>query len=63
MPRLEGQLWGFASAVARNRGLSFDAVRATQAGMFQGADGVDVGLADAVASPREAFSALLTELG
>ena len=53
----------FVETVARNRGLTFDAVRATQAGMFQGADGVDVGLADAVMSPREAFSALLNELG
>ncbi len=53
----------FVETVARNRGLTFDAVRDTQAGMFQGADGVDVGLADAVTSPREAFSALLDELG
>lgn len=52
----------FASTVARNRGLSVDAVRAMQAGTFAGSQGVAVGLADAVQAPDEAFASLLESL-
>ena len=53
----------FVSTVARNRKLSVQAVRDTQAATFLGQAGVDVGFADAVASPDEAFLSLLNELG
>lgn len=53
----------FVKTVARNRGLSVKAVRATQATTFLGADGVEIGFADAVQAPDEAFRSLLAELG
>jgi ClpP class serine protease len=52
----------FVATVARNRGISAAAVRATKAACFEGELGVAAGLADAVASPDEAFSALLADL-
>jgi ClpP class serine protease len=52
----------FVATVARNRGLTPDQVRATQAGTFLGAAGVDIGFADAVMAPDEAFGALLASL-
>ncbi|KAA6180834.1 S49 family peptidase [Pseudomonas veronii] len=53
----------FVKTVARNRGLSVKAVRATQATTFLGAAGVEIGFADAVQAPDEAFRSLLAELG
>ena len=53
----------FVRTVARNRGLTPEAVRATQADYYLGAAGVEAGLADAVMAPDEAFRALLAELG
>ena len=53
----------FVGTVSRNRRLSADLVRGTEAGVFQGAAGVSLGLADAVESPDAAFLALLDELG
>lgn len=53
----------FVDTVARNRGITAAAVRATQATTFMGADGVRVGFADDVMSPAEAFQSLLDELG
>lgn len=52
----------FVSTVARNRGISSARVRATQAGTYLGAEGVQVGFADAVAAPDEAFRALVESL-
>lgn len=52
----------FVSTVARNRGLKPAAVRETQAGTFLGQAGVDVGFADAVMAPDEAFRALIKSL-
>lgn len=52
----------FVSTVARNRNLSADAVRATQAACYMGEEGMRVGLADAVMAPDAAFLALLDEL-
>ena len=43
----------FATKVARNRGLSVAAVLDTEAEIFMGAEGVDVGLVDEVASEDE----------
>lgn len=48
----------FVNTVARQRGLSADAVRATQADTFRGQSAVDLGLADRVATTDQ----LITEL-
>jgi signal peptide peptidase SppA len=53
----------FVETVARNRNLSADVVRKTQATTFLGAAGVEIGFADAVMAPDEAFRSLLKELG
>lgn len=53
----------FVNTVARNRNLSADVVRKTQATTFLGAAGVEIGFADAVMAPDEAFRSLLAELG
>lgn len=53
----------FATTVARHRGLSVDAVLATEARCYEGprgtAEAVTLGLADAVLSPDQAFAALV----
>ncbi len=52
----------FAGAVARNRGLSVEAVLGTEARVYMGPDAVEAGLVDAVASEDEVvkeFAALL----
>ena len=48
----------FVEMVGRNRNLSKARVRATEAGLYMGAEGIEAGLADVVMSPQEAFSAL-----
>jgi signal peptide peptidase SppA len=53
----------FVKTVARNRDLKTAEVRDTEAGTFLGAAGVDIGFADDVMSPDEAFLSLLDELG
>lgn len=52
----------FVQTVARNREIDAAAVRATQAGTFLGAAGVEKKLADMVAAPDQAFRALLKTL-
>lgn len=52
----------FVSTVARNRNISADVVRDTQAACFMGANGVSRGLADAVMAPDAALLALLDQL-
>ncbi|MGN6589289.1 MAG: S49 family peptidase [Sphingomicrobium sp.] len=52
----------FVETVARNRNLSVETVRKTQATTFLGAAGVEIGFADAVMAPDEAFKSLLAEL-
>jgi ClpP class serine protease len=52
----------FHETVARNRGLSVAAVRAQQGDYYLGAQGVSLGLADAVMSPDEAMTALFAQL-
>ncbi|ENF2693928.1 S49 family peptidase [Escherichia coli] len=51
----------FIETVARNRGISADAVRALEARTLRADEGVQAGLADDVMSPDEAFSFLLKE--
>lgn len=52
----------FDATVARNRGMKVSKVFDTQAGTFMGKAGLDVGFADEVMAPDEAFRALLDEL-
>jgi ClpP class serine protease len=52
----------FVDTVARNMGLPASKVKATQAGTFLGARGVDMGLAHAVAAPDAAFRSLIEQL-
>jgi signal peptide peptidase SppA len=52
----------FVSTVARNRNLSPDKVRSTEAGCFLGASGLEQGLVDAVMAPDAAFLSLLETL-
>lgn len=52
----------FAETVARNRNLSVEAVRGTEAATYQGENGVKAGLADQVMAPDAAFRALIAEL-
>lgn len=52
----------FVSTVARNRNISADVVRDTQAATYMGPAGVSMGLADEVLAPDEAFMALLEEI-
>ena len=53
----------FDRTVARNRGMRQKAVFDTQAGVFLGGKGVEIGFADAVMAPDEAFRVLLKTLG
>jgi len=52
----------FVETISRNRNLSSAKLRATEAACYMGADGVAIGLADAVMPPDAAFRALLKEL-
>ncbi|UPG89277.1 S49 family peptidase [Luteibacter aegosomaticola] len=52
----------FVGTVARNRGMSAEKVRGTQAVTYMGEKGVAMGLADVVAAPDAAFRSLLAEL-
>ncbi len=52
----------FVDTVARNRGLTADAVRATEARLFFGEDAVGAGLADEVGTLRDALAALAVTL-
>jgi ClpP class serine protease len=53
----------FDATVARNRDMKVSDVFKTQAGTFMGGKGVDVGFADKVMAPDQAFRAVLKELG
>lgn len=48
----------FVAKVDRGRGIGEDAIRGTEAGCFAGQEAKELGLADAVMSPREAFMAI-----
>lgn len=51
----------FVDAVARYRGISSDAVRATEAGVFFGQKGVDIGLADRIETPQAAIDRIFAQ--
>lgn len=48
----------FVAKVDRGRGIGEDVIRGTEAGCFAGHEAQELGLADAVMSPREAFAAI-----
>ena len=50
----------FCRVVAANRGMTLEAVAATEAGIYRGQDAVSAGLADAIATPEEALAAMST---
>jgi signal peptide peptidase SppA len=52
----------FVATVARNRGMSAAAVKATEARVFLGADAVKIGIVDEVCPPDVSFRQLLTEI-
>ena len=52
----------FVSTVAKNRGLTPEAVRATEAGLFFGENAVAAGLADGVAGFEQTLQALEAEV-
>ena len=52
----------FVGTVAKNRGMTEQAVRATEASLFFGTNAVKVGLADQVGTLRDALSSLTTRL-
>jgi signal peptide peptidase SppA len=52
----------FATAVAQNRGMSAAAVRKTEAAIFLGESGVEIGLADAVGSMDDAVGMLASAI-
>lgn len=60
--RIDGLYNEFVNSVARNRGLSPEVVRGTEALTYTGQEGVDIGLADAVQAPREALAAFIAEM-
>lgn len=52
----------FVNAVARNRNLSSEAVRGTEARCLSAKESLSLGMVDAVASPQEALSAFVADL-
>lgn len=63
--RLQGEVDGlydlFVETVARNRNLSTDAVRKTEAGAFRGQNAIDIGLADKLAPARFSIEKIIEE--
>lgn len=53
----------FVATVARNRNLTAESVRATEAATYRAEQGVKLGLADAVMAPDAAFRDLISRLG
>ncbi|MDC9591312.1 S49 family peptidase, partial [Xenorhabdus sp. XENO-10] len=53
----------FVRTVSRNRGLSEEQIRKTQAACYLADEGVQTGLADEVASPDVAFQTLMKDSG
>ena len=60
--RLDGMWQKFISVVAINRGMSEQAVRDTQARVYQADDAVKIGLVDAVMSPQDAIASFRAEI-
>jgi signal peptide peptidase SppA len=60
--RLDGMWQKFISVVAINRGMSEQAVRDTQARVYQADEAVKIGLVDAVMSPQDAIASFRAEV-
>lgn len=60
--RLDGMWQKFISVVSVNRGMSEQAVRGTQARVYQADDAVKIGLVDAVMSPQDAIASFRAEV-
>ena len=60
--RLDGMWQKFISVVAVNRGMSEQAVRDTQARVYQADEAVKIGLVDAVMSPQDAVASFRAEV-
>ncbi len=60
--RIDGMWQKFISVVAVNRGMSEQAVRDTQARVYQADEAVKIGLVDAVMSPSDAVATFRAEL-
>ena len=58
---VQGYYGQFVDAVARYRGISADAVRGTEAGVFMGQQGVDVGFADRIETPQAAIDRIVAQ--
>lgn len=52
----------FVALVSRNRGMSAESVRETEARVYEGAEALDVGFIDAVESPMASVTAFFNEL-
>jgi signal peptide peptidase SppA len=52
----------FATTVATNRSLDVAVVKATEAATYSATDALDIGLVDAIASPRDVLASLAEEL-
>lgn len=61
MEGIEAQYQRFCEVVAANRGLTVEAVRKTEAAIYQGEDAVKAGLADEIMTQQEAIMALATK--
>lgn len=60
--RIDALYQDFVSLVARNRGLDEKAVRDTEAQCYRAADGLDLGLIDAIAPTKEAMNKFQSDL-
>lgn len=58
---VQGYYGQFVDSVARYRGISADAVRGTEAGVFMGQQGIDVGFADRIETPQAAIDRVAAE--
>lgn len=60
--RMDTYYTKFVETVAANRGLSVEAVRATEAGLFYGADAIKAGLADTLESQQAAINRIVASV-
>lgn len=60
--RVDGLYDDFVATVVRNRGIEEAVVRGTEAGTFSAKEALEIGLVDAIGTPREALTALFAEL-
>jgi len=59
---VQGYYEQFVNAIAQYRGVTADAVRATEAGVYSGVEGVNLGLADSVETPQAAVNRIASQV-